>query len=90
MPMPASPQATSPTNPTVTSSGVPLRIFSRLPLPQELASAIGDALEESGGPEEARHRESVAVRTRLTLEAWLDGLMTTTQAVKALRMARGR
>lgn len=74
----------------VTSSGVPLRIFTRLPLPVELARAIGDALNDAGVSADARFREAVALRTRLALEAWLDGRSTTEQAVDALRAARTR
>jgi hypothetical protein len=64
---------------------VPLRIFAHVPLPAELARAIGDVLDADARESNACARTALRIRTRLALDAWLDGLMTTSQTVSALQ-----
>jgi hypothetical protein len=71
-----------------TKSGIPLRIFQRLPLPVSLAEAIGATMDAQMRVVDADARAMLASRTQRALEAWLDGTSTMSQAVQALEGAR--
>jgi hypothetical protein len=78
---------------TTPTSTVPSEIFRRLPLPFELALAIGDALEAEVDETDVMSRIELRLRTRSALEAWLEGRMTTSEVVRALpprRLPRDR
>ena len=66
---------------------VPLRIFAHVPLPAELAEAIGAVLDADAREKSASARSELRLRTRCALDAWLDGGMTTSQTVSALLLA---
>jgi hypothetical protein len=71
----------------IPASAVPPAIFRRLPLPCELAQAIGDALDAEAREADPKSRIQLRLRTRGALEAWLEGRMTTSQLLRALHVA---
>jgi hypothetical protein len=68
-----------------TPNVVPLRTLARVPLPDELAEAIGAAMEAQERESDPTVRIALAIRMRRALESWLDGEMTSAQVVRALR-----
>jgi hypothetical protein len=62
----------------------PLRALERVPLPEELAEAVGAALEARERATDLVVRIALAIRIRRALEAWLDGAMTSEQVVRVL------
>jgi len=85
--MRSAPSHTGATQGSATQRAVPKGIFDRVPLPGELAQAIGAALDAEGSATDVRVLGALRQHTRRALEAWLEGAMTTAQTVRALRIA---
>jgi hypothetical protein len=85
--MRSAPSYTGATRDSATQRAVPRAIFDRVPLPGELAQAIGAALDAEGRESDVLVLAALRGHTRRALEAWLEGAMTTAQTVRALRIA---
>jgi hypothetical protein len=85
--MRSAPSYVGATRDSATQRAVPKGIFDRVPLPGELAQAIGAALDAEGRATDVLVLGALRRRTRRALEAWLEGAMTTAQTVHALRIA---
>jgi hypothetical protein len=73
------------TGSSATPRVVPLRVLERVPLSEELAEAVGAALAARETATDHVVRIALTIRIRRTLEAWLDGAMTSEQAARELR-----
>lgn len=67
---------------------VPLRGLERIPIPEDLADAIGAVLEARERATDHAVRIALAIRIRCALEAWLDGAMSDEKVVRVLRGER--
>jgi hypothetical protein len=65
---------------------VPIRLLTRVPLPERLAEAVGAAVEAQERQTDPMLRIALAIRMRRALEFWLDGALTSEQVVQALRV----
>jgi hypothetical protein len=76
------------TGSSATGRVVALRVPERVPLSEDLAEAVGAALEARDAATDHVVRIALTIRIRRALEAWLDGAMTSEQAARVLRGQR--